>query len=304
MLFNRRNSFSVYFITLLPIVVSSMSLWNVRFVEQNDSRLVATSNYNYAIASPRLSIKNWRTVSVNGNNLCFVTISGEKILSTMNQLSEQDKILIEGLRDEIGNSTTGYTHVSLATGGQPSGGTSMTSSTGSNTGVSTSYSSSSSGFTSTNTGVQGSTMQINDMNINMRDDSNFSVSKSDLPFEWSRVFFNGDLFTFVYNNGEVHMLPAKALDQAQLEAANRLKNEVKNMQKTHSQQFSNTMQHSLDMVSNVFNNIMGTFPKPPSYSSAVGNMFGNNFPFGSNNSPFSSSSGWPFSSGAFAFAGR
>lgn len=307
----------ICFITVYLTTVASMDLSNVRLVEQNGSRLVATSNYNYAIASPKLATKNWRTVSVNGDRVLMITLGGEKIATTKAQLAEVDKLFIENLRDEIGNSNSGFTHYSSANGGLSGGNMVMSSnlngrSTSSKSFSSSSTSSTGGGFQTITQGGQGGSIQANGLSVNVRDEDNFSVSKTDLPFGWSQVFYNGDLVTVVTREGEVDMRPLAAMDPVQLESLTKLKLEVKEMQKRQMQQISDTMKTSMDMVSGVFNNVMGNFPKPPSYESAVGNMFGNNFPFGPNNSPFSSSSGWPFGggaaaggggAGAFAFAG-
>lgn len=287
------SSGSLYLIAIGVIIVSSMDYQNVRFLEQNDSRLVSTSNHNYAISSPKLKAKGWSSVSINGEKVLIITTGGEKKTNSRSELVPSDLVLIETVRDEISTGNTGYTHSSSEMGGSSGGGNFMMS-TSSGEG---SYSSSSSGFSTSSMRSSGS----NDISVNMKDENNFSVSRSDLPFNWSRLFFNGDCVTLVYKNGEVIMETKGSMSGPELEAAEKLIADVKNMQRSQAQAFSNTMQHSVDMVSNVFNNIMGRFPKPPSYDSAVGNMFGNNFPFGSNNSPFSSSSGWPFSG---AFAGR
>lgn len=315
----------IYLLAVSLTIVSSMNLSNVRLVEQNDSRLVATSNYNYAIASPKLATKNWKTVSVNGDRVSIITLNGEKISSTKTQLGEVDRLFIESLRDEIGNSNGGFTHYSMAGGtggGEFSSGNIMMSSTldggsaNSNSFSSSSTSSTGGGIQTVTQGIQGGSIQSNGLSVNVKDENNFSVSKTDLPFNWSRVFFNGDLVTIVTRDGEVDMRPMNSMEVAQLDAITKLKLEIKDLQKRQRQQFSDTMQNSMDMVSSIFNNVMGRFPKPPSYGSAVGNMFGDNFPFGPNNSPFSSLSGWPFgqggatassgvggSGGAFAFAG-
>lgn len=297
----RRTVSSPLLILNLQILVASityaaiMDLNNVKFVEHNESRLVATSNYNYAITGPKLLTKNWRTVSVNGDKILIITTTNEVISKTRTEMDESDKQLIEGLRDEIGSGgPQGAGYVTSMSGGT-SGGTMMMSS---NRGSGSSFSSSSSSVQqSSNTGG---------MSVNMRDDNNFSVSKSDLPYNWSTVFVNGDLITFITRDGEVEMRTLVSLDGDRLAVVNKLKQELKDMQRNQEQQISSTMQNSVDMVSNVFSNIMSNFPKPPSYKSAVGNMFGDNFPFGSSNSPFSAASGWPFGGGggAFAIAGR
>lgn len=278
----------------LAVLVSSMALYNVRFVELNDSRMVATSDYNYAVTSPKLLVKNWRSVSVNGDNVLIVTTTGQKIPSSRTTLGDQDMGLIEGVRNEIGNSNGGYSHVT-STGGLVGGSSFTTSTSG---GSSSSFSSSTSGQFSLANGLNRK-----DLSVNMRDENNFSVSRSDFPFNWSTVFFNGDFVTFVYRDGQVHMLTMLALEPDQLDSINRLKQEVKEMQRAQTRQLTNTIQQSADMVSNVFSNIMGTFPKPPDYRAAVGDMFGDSFPFGPKNSPFSAAAGWPFSgNGPFAGA--
>lgn len=294
---------STILFTISLSFVSTMDLNNVKFIETaSDSRLVATSNYNYGLTSPKLLTKDWRTVSVNGESIMITTTTGEKLFKTRSQLDPSNMSLIEGLRDEIASSNTGFTHVSSSNGGSSPGGNFMMTSS---SGTGSSLSSSTSGFSSVSS-VGGQSSQMSDISVNMKDEDNFSVSKSGLPFNWSRVFFNKDLLTFVMRNGDVEMLPYNSVEPAKLEAINKLKVEVKEIQKAQSRQAESTMRGSMDMVSNVFNNIMGNFPKPPSYESAVGNTFGNDFPFGSNNSPFGASSGWPFSNGAFAgaFAGR
>lgn len=273
---------------LLAPAVLAMDLIAVKFIEKNGSILVATSNSNYALASPGLANRNWRVVSVNGDSVLITTTANEKLQESFSQLSQEDRSLLQSLRDETSLGNNGYTHVSSGLGASNYVMSSDTSS-----------SSSSSTSVSASTGLSSDREQ----SINVRDENNFSVARSDLPLNWSRVFFVRDLIAMVYRSGEVRMMPFNLLDPEELSAATRVREDVKEMQKKHAQEISSTMKHSLDMVSNVFNNIMGRFPKPPSYENAVGNMFGNNFPFGPNNSPFTSSAGWPFSgNGAFAYA--
>lgn len=285
--------------TLFTNVAFGMSLFDVKLIESIDSRLIATSNYNYAIASPRLLAKNWKTVSVNGDQICIVTTSGEKILKSKFELPDGDRLFLETLRDEIASANNGYSHTTMSADGSSGG--SIMSSMSSGNGGSSSFSSSG-GFVSSSFGTGGGTMQSNGMSVNMKDFDNFSVSKSNLPFNWSRVFVNGDLVAVVCRDGRVMMNTMNTLEPAQLQVINGLRDELKDFQMNQSQQVSSTMQNSVDMISSIFNNIMGTLPRPPSYGSAVGNTFGNNFPFGPNNSPFSASAGWPFSGGSFAFA--
>lgn len=286
-------------IVLLAALVSTMDLYSVRFVDYNGSILIATSNYNYAIASSRLATKGWRTVSVNNNDLYIITSNNEKLNQRSQDLSIEDLRFLEALRDEIANARDSYSSISTAqrppsdsSSGIVGGSTYSSSHESSST-----FSLSSSSF-STQQGVSG-----NDISLSVRDADNFSVAKSDLPFEWSRVFFNGDLVTVVMKSGHVKMSPISLLEPVQMAEIQKLKTEVKDMQRKQEIQFSNTMKNSMDMVSNMFNNIMGTFPKPPSFNSAVGDTFGNRFPFGPSGSPFAAESGWPFGNNAGAVAG-
>lgn len=297
------------------MAANGMDLFQVRQVElASDTRLIATSNYNYALVHPRLGSKGWRSVSVNGDKITVSTLTGERQIMSRSAIGELSMSLLEQLRDEIANSPGGYSSTTSA-GGSGSGFTSgnggfmMSSNTGGGMGMS------STSFSSSTGGIGGTTMMSGGIggmgaggaSYDMRDAENFSVSRSDFPFGWSKVFFNGDIVTTVARNGDVCMLPLNAIGPAELEAVNRIKSEAAQMQRGSQQQVSNTMQTATDMISNVFSSIMGSFPKPPSYQSAVGNTFGSSFPFGPNNSPFSSSSGWPFGGGgasAVAIAGR
>lgn len=277
-------------IYLLVSIARAMSLFSVKLVDLDGSRLVATSGTNFGLTSPRLASQNWRTVSVNGDNIMLITSSGEKVTTTKSALGLANVELIENLRDELANSKFGYTHISSLDGSMVSsssngpGNFMMTSSSGSsnNQAISNSVSSSFSSMGATN-----SAFDFKGMNVNMRDENNFSVSKSSMPFNWSRVYFNGDLVTVVYGDGRVEMQPLSSLDAEKAQFAQNLKREVKEMQKVENKQFQNTMQHTLGMVSNMINGISASLPKPPSFESAIGNMFGNDFPFGPNNNPFS-----------------
>lgn len=310
---SRRYLLLVTSVLAAGLVCNAMELFQVKSVDLNDSKLVATSNYNYAISSPRLLARNWRVVSVNGDSVELITTTGEKSVTNKSALDAEAVLFVERLRDELAASTSGVTSIS-------SGGSSGISSNfvtnsngfGGSAGSSASFSSSSTSEQMSSSNLDGT---VNDMSLNMRDESNFSVSRSRLPFNWARVFYGGgsgaDTITFVYKDGEVRMSILAALSPPEREAVERLRQEVKEMQQLQAKQFSQTMQQSVDMVSNVFGNIMGAagnLPRPPDYASSVSPLFGNNFPFGTSNSPFSEAAGWPFAgsggSRAFAFAGR
>lgn len=260
---------------LIQIGASSMELTNIRFVESNGSRLVATSNSNYAFSSPKLASKNWRMVSVNGDSLVAISQTGERVPMLKTALSPTDLVFIEGLRDEIASGPGGLSLSSTSTGG-----------------IGSSYMSTSS-FSSSSSGGGSQDISQGGMSYSLRDPNNFSLARSDLPFNWARVFYNDDTITLVYRNGDVQMQPVSLLEPAQVEAVNKLKAEIAEMQRVQA----NSVKSSMNMVSSVFDNIMSRFPRPPSYQSAVGGMFGNNFPFGPNNSPFDSATGWPFGAG-------
>lgn len=300
----------------IAIVGASLDLFSVKFIEYMDGRLVATSGNNFGLTHPKLLAKNWRTVSVNGDKIFIVTTTGERLFKSKAELGAADVQLLEDLRDELANSHGGYSHISMmdgsttissgSSGGNLGGGNIMMSS-GTGGGISSSSSSISGGSMQSSTmqsglGGTGSVFDVRGMNVNMRDDDNFSVSKLGLPFNWSRIFFNKDLVTAILRNGDVMMAPLTDLEPAQAEYLTTLRQEVKDIQKAQAQEFQNTMHHSMNMVSNIFNNVLGQLPKPPSMAAAgVNNMFGDNFPFGPNNSPFGN--GFPFNSGAGAIAG-
>lgn len=117
--------------------------------------------------------------------------------------------------------------------------------------------------------------------------------------------------TKVYKDGRVIMKSIQGTEQSPEERDYlvKLKDEVKGMHNANLMQANNMVQNTFGSVASMLNGIMSGLPKPPDFSSSMGGIFGNNFPFGNNNSPFSSSSGFPFGSGAggagaFAFAGR
>lgn len=283
-----------------------MELFHVKFIDQGDTKLAATSNWNYALASPKLAARNWQSVSVNGDDVVAIgTDGGQRIVTTKTELGLEGVQFIESLRDEIADGNWRRpTSSSAATtaGSLDSSGFAMSSGTG------LSSATLSSGGVGETTSVSSSSNGPNGMSFSVRDQNNFSVSKSDLPFRWSRVLLSGELVILVSKGGEVQMAPLASLEPDQREAIERLRRDVVEMQRSQQEQFSNTMKQSMDMVSNVFANIMSNFPRPPDYSSSVGDLFGDSFPFGPNNSPFNS---WPFGgstggaggAGAFAFAG-
>lgn len=315
-------------------LVQSMGYFQVKINENNDgSRLIATSSYNYALTSPKLlAAKSWRAVSVNGEQVMSIIkrsdggAGEEEKLTNMNKadLSVAELELIEQCRNELLDSqrsgTSSYTYVSaggpslaasgthtssssFGGGGGSVGGAMMmssgfSSSSGGSTTTSFSSSSSGGGNSETSTSTIGGSGSATGTTHSYHDGENFSVSKSEMPFGWSRVFVNGDLITIIYkDNGEVKMLTKQTMSADELAAIEQLRRDVADMSRKQTEQVVNTMQQSVDMVSNVFNNIMGRFPRPPDYRSAVGNTFGSSFPFGPNNSPFSSQSGWPFGGG-------
>lgn len=280
---------------LLTIVVilfvsktSSMELFSVKLVDLADSRLIATSGSNYALISPELLSKGWRTVSVNENDVYIVSITGQSKHISKNDFGPQAMETIETIRDRLAATNFGYTQISNIQGssnsfGPGGNGVMVSNSNGNGNSMSSSSFSSSSMMSSSSGG----------MSLNMRDENNFSVSKPNLPFNWSSLYYNGDIITMIFKNGTVQMQPINVLDIETIKIIEGIKNEASSMQKVENQQFQNTMKHTFDMVSNMFNDIASNMPKPPTFASMGGGMFGNNFPFGPNNNPFK---GWPFTS--------
>ena len=256
----------------------------MKFVENLDgSRLIATSNYNFALTSPKVMAQNdWSAVSINGEKAMIMKANGERLYLSKPELGLEQIAFIERVRDEITDSNVaqqaGYTQV-------------QSGSTGEYLMSSSQKSTSSSSFTSS--ASSGTSLQ--EMNFSAKDDNNFSVSKSDLPLGWSRVFFNQpDFITIVYKDGNVLMLKYGALNPEERIIAEQLRRDVAEMRRRQTAELESTMSNSLNMVSNIFSNVVGRFPKPPDYQTAVGGMFGDNFPFGTKNSPFSPEAGWPF----------
>lgn len=286
--------FSLIMTILNPVM--TMDLFDIKYIDHGDARLISTSDTNYAMTGPKLLTKNWKTVSLNGDQVSIVTSSGDKLLTTKSGLERADMLFIEKCKEELLKSNSGYSHVSTTTGvtGEPVNGNIMMTSTRSGSSSASSYRSYSDGVTSSVSSGPESTYMNDGMMINLKDNDNFSVSKTNLPFNWMKVFFNGDLVTFVHKDRTVIMEPLMGMDSSLRDSAESLRSEVLEMQRSTGNHMANTMAASTDMISNIFGNIMGRFPKPPDYRSSVGDMFGNNFPFGHNNSPFSSRSGWPF----------
>lgn len=282
--------------------VSSMDLANVKYVEQGNARLIATSPTNYAIASPKLVAKGWVCVSVNNNQFTVMLPAGSKKVATV---TNEDEKFITSLRDEMSSSNTNT--IGSSTNGF---GTNMMFNSNSNSG----FSSSSSSFSSSSGGGTNSFMSSGSdgaLSVMWTDENNFSVSKTNFPYNYSRLFFNNDLVTKVYKDGKVIMKSIQGTEQSPEERDYlvKLKDEVKGMHNANLMQANNMVQNTFGSVASMLNGIMSGLPKPPDFSSSMGGIFGNNFPFGNNNSPFSSSSGFPFGSGAggagaFAFAGR
>lgn len=317
----------------LSSLASSLDLFSVKLIEYKDSRLVATSGLNFGLTSPRLTAKNWRTVSVNGDVVFIVTQTGESITKSRSETGMADMDLIESVRDEIANSHGGYSHITMmdgnsmtsmgggganglnmmggtggvsmmSSGGTGLGGQSVMMSSSSNnlgmSGISSGLSTSSmnglgGSFSSMQSGSGGTAFDIRGMSVNMRDEQNFSVSKLGFPFMWSRIFFNGDLITVIKKNGDVIMAPISGFEPSQAEFLLNLKVEVKEIQKTQAQQFQNTMTHAQGMVSNIFNSILGQLPTAGGMGGMGGMGMGNMF-----------GAGFPFSggAGAVAIAGR
>lgn len=262
-----RNKTLIYLIALNGVLyctaayVTAMSLFNANYAERDGARLIATSNYNYAILSPALASKNWRTISVNGDRVMIITGSGQRQMRSRASLGP-DMMFVESLRDSIAEGNSAFSSMSMSTGGG-------------------------SGFVSSSamgSSGGGSSFSVNGMAVSMTDSSTFSVSKEGLPFNWQRVFYNGDIVTVITRRGDVYMQPMSTMPPAELQALNELKEQVLEMQRGQAQQFQNTMATSTNMISSIFNGIMGQM------SNMMPGM-GAGSPFGGGN-------------GAFAFAGR
>lgn len=278
----------VYILPLcLTVCYLSDAQFNVKYIDKGDSRLIATSLTNYAMTGAQLAVKGWKTVSVNGDQVLIITTSGDRLTTSKTALEETDRQVIESLRDELIKRETSR---SLATDYIESEPVALRAS-------SRSSSSSSASFSSTLDGVTTSVRsepnyQSNEMSISMRDKDNFSIAKSNLPFNWAKVFFNGDLITMVKRDGTVLMEPMTTLDSTLKDPAEKLRAEV-----LDGQQGRPTQQAGLGPQDIFGNSGAGNSRQPPMnpfFGPIFGNVFGNNYPYGMSSSPYGPALGWPY----------
>jgi len=299
------------------MALSWASLFQVRFIEApNGSRLIATSNYNYAITTTQTEMgpkSSWLAISVNGDRVIMLTSEGQKTVATRDELGRDRMAQIEQMRDSIANGNLGQQFIysdqfsgpSSVQMGPNGGGYSMSSS-----------SSSSSFMSSQQIGQQQQQFgnsRANRISFSAKDENNFSISKSGLPFNWWRVFFNNNFLTFVYRNGAVISQSESNLSPQEAAAVNQLRGEVAELRRQQAAHFAAPMPpFPRPIMPNFFGANLGA-PLGPSFRPpSPTSMFGDNFPFGPNNSPLTADAGWPFANSAaqfgganaFAFAGR
>lgn len=264
---------------------STMSLFSVNVANRDGDHLVTTGPRNYAIAGPGLQKKNWRTVSVNGDQVKIVTTEGDRLEKKKSDLGEDEYAFIEKLRDDIAESKSS----SIASPDKNSGSYMMSSAYRSGH----TFSSSDGGSYMSSGGDNLVNFNMNGLAVSMRDKDHFSVSKTDMPYGWHRMELDGDVVTIVMKSGDVYSEPLSMMKPEEASAVEALRAEVCKLHEEQAKNLAHTMQTSTDMIHNIFQNVMSSMPRPPDFGS-MGGMFGETFPFGSMGSPFSASASWPF----------
>lgn len=133
--------------------------------------------------------------------------------------------------------------------------------------------------TSQSQGMSMSSFQINGLSVNKYDERNYSISKPGLPNGISRLFVsNGDMVTYVYADGRVHMKPIACLDASESQLFAQLQLEVQQSQ----QQFQMNMhQMQQNMHKNMMNMQQNMQQSMQNMRNNMANMFsGVRFPFG------------------------
>lgn len=211
--------------------------------------MIHTSDSNYAIYNENL-LSNWRTVSVNGDDVTIATRDNQLVKKPYASLSQAERNSLASIKNTLTSvirlgpfsvkSSTGL--AKLTTFDRNGGSSSM----GTGGGSSSSSSSSSSGG-------GGSSIQKTGPN-------SFIISKQNFPFNWHRVFVNDDIATIVYRNGKVVMLPEGIIKADERQKVAELRQEVQQSAKAAEQlqqQISSSFKNPMDFVNNALGGIFG-----------------------------------------------
>lgn len=225
---------------------SSSPSFDTQFVELDKDRMVRTSDANYAIFHHKLPA-DWRTVSVNGDEVTIAARDGHKHTKRMGHLSADERDQLARASKELlavvrsgpfGVHTQGPGPVRLTTYDRYGGTSTM--------GTSGSSSSSSSSSSSASTSAGGLTVTRSGANA-------WVASKSDFGHNWQRVFLNDDIVTLVYKDATVKMLPSSLLHDGERDQLAELKREVDRSTKVSESLLANPM----DFVSKTLGNLFG-----------------------------------------------
>jgi len=224
--------------------------FDTNFVELDESKMVHTSDMNFAIIQPGFPY-NWRTVSVNGDEIIIATKDNRSMRKTLGSLVPEERQSLEatkiGLTSVIkfgpfsARSRTGF--AKLTTFDRNGG--SSTSGTGGGASSSSSSSSSAGGGSVT---------------IQKTGPNSFIVSKQNFLFNWHRVFVDNDVVTIVYKNGRVVMLPEVLMMADEKQQIIALRQEIQQsgrVTEQMQQQISRSLGSPMDFVNKFFGGMFG-----------------------------------------------
>lgn len=232
-------------------VIVAMALpvtFDTNFVELDTSKMIHTSDSNYAICNHNFP-NNWRSVSVNGDELTIATRDNKYSTIKFSTLSASDSSALAAIKSTLTSvirlgpfnvkSTTGLAKLTTF---DRNGGTS-TMGTGGGSSSSSSSSSSSGGMSISKTGP-----------------NSFIISKQDFPFNWNRVFVNEDVATVVYRDGRVIMLPESLMKPDERAKLVELRAEVEKSSKAAedmTKSLTQSLNNPMDFVNKAFSGMFG-----------------------------------------------
>ncbi|KAG9509493.1 hypothetical protein GZH46_01987 [Fragariocoptes setiger] len=190
--------------------------YDTYFVEQNRMRMIKTSDSNYAIYNPDFG-SDWRSVSVNGDQVAVVSKSNQLSNRPLATLSAMERAQLTNCKSQLDsiiiNGPHGCGNPCKLTTFMRNGGTGSAGSGGS--GSVSSYSNET-------------------MSVSVYGDDEFIAAKSTFPLDWQRLFYLKNIAGIVYKNGRVNIKPVSALDPQEKAQVNEVQSEVKKHKKSQS----------------------------------------------------------------------
>lgn len=257
----------------LPLLVSFVvGTYEIRHIEINGAHFIDTNPHNYAFSGP----SNYRTVSINGNKFNLTTASCQTTSKDIQTLSLPEKYMLN-------NELLQYYNIDTAPIEQQ--------------------------IRSTRFSMDGSTSQTsrgnsdilisNGISISKSDESNFSISKRDLPNNIARVFVMRDVVAFVHYDGLVKMTPVDCLQPDQQLLLERLKLDIQQVEQNSGKNSTNVIDNK-QPNSNFQQSFNPNLNVQPQDHTSIGFKYGasyiasmlpfqTSFPYVINNIPFISS---------------